>query len=274
MKHLRQNFTIFTFLLMATIFAFSSCQNDVATDDGGLSVTEAATYILSMTESGTVKVSDSVNGSSCWDIPNALKELYKTHPSVRVTLDLSGMNNLTFLPIWFFGEVYSLKSVILPDSLATINRQAFYGCKNLETVEIPDTCTAIRKGAFQNCTSLSEITLPSHNVCLEEETFYNCKNLTTVNILDISDISTNAFLNCTSLSEIVLPEGVAEIWPGAFEGCTALSKVTFAHPSDYYIRLHSESKAEIDVTNPATNAINLKDSNGEWFYETISRNWD
>ena len=43
---------------------------------------------------------------------------------------------------------------------------------------------------------------------------------------------------------------------------------------DYYIRFYSESKEAIDVTNPATNATNLKDSNGTWYYETITRNWD
>ena len=259
-------------LVFALLLVFG-CSNDSSGDGGdddydGLSVSEAAVYVRQMTASETVYVSDSVNGEGLWDLVDALHALYESSPDVRVTLDFSGMKKLTYLARGAFASCYALKAVVLPDTLATINGAAFYDCENLTKVSIPDTCTSISSSAFHDCKSLKSITIPSDLEYLAEYTFYGCTSLVTVNFPDqIQEIASYAFQDCTALSSVTLPKWLGTLQQMAFKGCTALSKVTFDWPDDYYI-----GDEKIDVTDPSTNATNLK-NDGTWFEKTISRKW-
>lgn len=51
----------------------------------------------------------------------------------------------------------SLKSIVIPDSVATIGIGSFYGCTSLETIEIPKTVTEIERSAFEDCTALISV---------------------------------------------------------------------------------------------------------------------
>ena len=48
---------------------------------------------------------------------------------------------------------------VIPDTVTTINCNAFRDCANLTRVEIPDTVTTIEWGAFYDCTSLLSVTI-------------------------------------------------------------------------------------------------------------------
>ena len=55
-----------------------------------------------------------------------------------------------------------IKSVVIPNGVTSIGREAFSGCKNLTSITIPDSVTSIGFSAFYSCTSLTSITIPSH----------------------------------------------------------------------------------------------------------------
>ena len=60
-----------------------------------------------------------------------------------------------------FVEMYSLESIILPDTLTTIEYGAFSECTSLKTLTIPEGFTSIGFAITENCTSLETIYLPS-----------------------------------------------------------------------------------------------------------------
>ena len=49
--------------------------------------------------------------------------------------------------------------VSLPEGLTNICDNAFYACPNLQSIVIPNTVTSIGRQAFINCTSLKQVTL-------------------------------------------------------------------------------------------------------------------
>ena len=51
-------------------------------------------------------------------------------------------------------DLFSMKHVIISDSVTEIENGFFYGCASLKSVVIPDSVTKIGDYAFQGCTSL------------------------------------------------------------------------------------------------------------------------
>ncbi len=71
----------------------------------------------------------------------------------------------------------ALKSVILPDSVTSIESSAFCGCKALEDINIPEGVTVIGPGAFQDCVSLNSIELPAGLSVMGIGVFTGCEAL-------------------------------------------------------------------------------------------------
>lgn len=67
------------------------------------------------------------------------------------------------------------KTLILPDTLERIEKQAFIECKNLTCVFLPASLTYIGEGAFKDCTSLREAYIPKSVVSIGEEAFTHFK---------------------------------------------------------------------------------------------------
>lgn len=63
----------------------------------------------------------------------------------------------------FFSNSNSIKKIILPETLETINSSCFYRFYSLESVHIPKNITSIEEDAFFRCSSLKEITVDPSN---------------------------------------------------------------------------------------------------------------
>lgn len=68
--------------------------------------------------------------------------------------------------------------ITIPDSVTTIGKYSFEGCKSLTGVTIPDSVTAIGNGAFYGCEALASITIPDSVTAIGHWAFENCKTLT------------------------------------------------------------------------------------------------
>ncbi len=76
-----------------------------------------------------------------------------------------------------FYKCKNITSVILPDSVISIEDRTFASCSNLTSITIPDSVTSIGDSAFMYCTSLISITIPDSVTSICEMAFYNCKSL-------------------------------------------------------------------------------------------------
>ena len=58
--------------------------------------------------------------------------------------------------------------VVIPNSVTTIGKYAFSGCKNLVSVSIPNSVTTIENSAFQSCDNLVAVSLPDGITSIED----------------------------------------------------------------------------------------------------------
>lgn len=150
-----------------------------------------------------------------------------------------------------FAFCSSLKSIMLPDNLKTIENCAFMGCNNLnmskfpntletiddlafaycfslESIEFPNSIKKIGESAFGECSGLKEIKLPNGIDTIENYTFYRCSRLNSVKFPEkIKKIKKGAFGECINLGSISIPE-VSIIEDYAFCSCSNLENVNFS----------------------------------------------
>ena len=125
-------------------------------------------------------------------------------------------------------QMRGVKNVIIPDTMTSIEDNAFSGCSSLMSITIPDSVTSIGDRAFSNCSSLMSITIPSRVTSIGVSTFYNCSSLTSVTFGEnsqLTSIEQEAFYGCSSLTNIYIPNGVSNIGLRAFYGCDNLIEI-------------------------------------------------
>ena len=115
-----------------------------------------------------------------------------------------------------YPECINITEFILPDSLLTIEADAFYRCGGLTELVIPDSVRSIGAGAFRNCYSLRKLTLPKDLTEISALMCYACLALVEVNIpKDVKVIKGDAFMECR-LKTINLSTSVEHIETFAF----------------------------------------------------------
>ena len=232
---------------------------------------------------GNISVDE--NGSPCGGNSGAiwsyLWTLQQNNPDIRLDLDLSGLivqqqatvSNLSghmentgtcfsgltclnsiILPegITIIGDFYdcsNFTSIVIPESVTTIDSSAFSNCYNLTNIvlpagitsigisafkgsgltniEIPDNVTNIGEKAFQNCENLRSVVLPKNLSNIKQSLFENCRNLMNINIPNnVTSIGMYSFKNCSALTSITIPGSVQTTGANAFENCSNLETVT------------------------------------------------
>lgn len=120
-----------------------------------------------------------------------------------------------------FMNCRSLKTIDLPESVTTIEVEAFSG-SGLRAIHLPNGIKKIPGDCFSN-TALTEITIPDsvHTIC--DNAFSRCRNLERVVLPDrLRTIEEHAFSDCPMLRDINLSPGVS-VGTGAFDFCSALA---------------------------------------------------
>ena len=138
---------------------------------------------------------------------------------------------ITTIDSFFLSSDQSLlESVIIPNSVTTIESSAFSGCSSLTSINIPDSVTSIGYNAFSDCSSLKSVTIGNGVTSIGSSAFSDCSRLTSVNLGNsVMTIGYNAFYNCDSLESINIPNCVKSIGSSAFENCSSLKSVTIGN---------------------------------------------
>jgi len=97
----------------------------------------------------------------------------------------------------------SLVKVRLPNTITSINIQAFFYCTALTDIVIPNNVTNIGKNAFTGCNGLTSIIIPNSVNYIGQYAFYVCGGLTDITIGNsVSYIDSYAFQSCSKLKTI------------------------------------------------------------------------
>ena len=157
-----------------------------------------------------------------------------------------------------FSGCDKLTSIVMPDSVTSIDSYAFYDCTSLvyneydnayylgsETnpylalvkakdieiysCEINSNTKLICADAFASCYRIASITIPDSVVSIGNDAFRSCGILNAVEIGEsVTSIGDDAFFGC-AIPFIVIPDSVVSIGNGAFAACSSLDYVTFAN---------------------------------------------
>lgn len=148
-----------------------------------------------------------------------------------------------------FSQSNNIYSVVVPDSVDTLERSAFYNLKNLKNVTLGSGIKTIKEEAFNYCENLQNINLPDTIVSVAGGAFANTKWLLnqpdgliyvgkvaykykgecpqSITIQSgTTEIADEAFLDCSLLTQVIIPHGVKAIGRQAFYNCTALSSIS------------------------------------------------
>lgn len=129
-------------------------------------------------------------------------------------------------------EGTSVHEIIIPQSIATIPVNCFYGCQNLSKVKLPEGLKAIAAAAFSYCSNLEDVTIPSTVELIDQAAFLGCTSLKKIEVPSgVLELFASCFADCTSLEEVIWHEGKSgvdfrSIYSQVFSGCTNLCKVT------------------------------------------------
>lgn len=151
-----------------------------------------------------------------------------------------------------FYECDTITSIILPDSIETIDERAFYGCSNLQRVQIPFNIGTVGTRAFSGCKKLARITPPSvasqaftrtsgssmgyfpdSLTELGDGAFGSCAALTEIRLPDSLKKMGIAVFSYTSITEIELPQSLTNISAGNSIGCNELKSITMVENDIY-----------------------------------------
>ena len=134
-------------------------------------------------------------------------------------------------------RVNSLKSVILPKSIASIGNGAFYNCSSLTEITIPSSVTSIGDSAF-SYTAVESILIPKSVETIGFGAFAFCPlKAYSVEVDNANYASKGGVLYNSDCSKLIaypagaatsfeIPSGVTEIGDAAFYGCVLLTDVT------------------------------------------------
>ena len=156
------------------------------------------------------------------------------YSSSGIFTDCSELKTVTFeegttkVARFLLAGCNSLESIVIPDTVTTIDEHAFYECLNLKDVKFSSALTTIEYRAFMGCTSLEELNLPDGLVAIKGYAFHGCTSLKKADIPDsVTGIAYNAFQNCSSMTDLKLSAGLKEIEKSTFNGCTGLVNITW-----------------------------------------------
>lgn len=150
---------------------------------------------------------------------------------------------------YMFYNMTQLQKIVLPDSITSIEDNAFNKCSSLASINIPNKVRTIGESVFNGCSSLpiynnvryadtyaigavdktqTSYTLKENTRFISSAAFQNCSKVESFTIPEkVRFIDDNTFYGCSSLTNIYLHQDISSIGNYAFYGCSSLTKIIF-----------------------------------------------
>lgn len=134
---------------------------------------------------------------------------------------------------------FSGKKLVIPDTyngrhVTKINKFAFNNNFNIETLILPDTIESINDRCFQHCSNLKEVNMSSG--IIGGLSFYGCKNLNKIILgSNVTKIQASAFFGCKNLSYLMIRCKNIELEQyGNFQECFNLKEIKINNDNSSY----------------------------------------
>ena len=120
-----------------------------------------------------------------------------------------------------FCDLSGLYKIFIPDGIEKIGYYAFGQNPEIQHIEMTDSVVEIEDSAFAFCGNLVSVVLSKNLRSISKELFCECENLTDVSIPDnVVSVGEDAFAGCKKIRELYVPDSVREIGKNAFPtGC-------------------------------------------------------
>ncbi|MBQ2979151.1 MAG: leucine-rich repeat protein [Bacteroidaceae bacterium] len=135
-------------------------------------------------------------------------------------LDLSQTDIAT---ISYCNNLSALHTVLLPETVKTLDNEAFYECSSLIVVDMPGV-EQIGDYAFYGCEQLRDIDL-SRVKRVGEYAFYECTSLIGANLISAETLGYYSFSYCSQLQSVTFNDNLQVIPDGCFYNCPSLTTV-------------------------------------------------
>ncbi len=138
------------------------------------------------------------------------------------------------LPNCTFQDCQFLYEVVLPESISVIGHGA-YRASGIASVVVPDTVKSIESYAFADCKSLVDVEIMEGALTeVGGAAFENCVSLTTLLIPEgVTRIGGHMCMGCTSLSYVSIPSTINMIGSAAFYDCISLETLYVPKALEY-----------------------------------------
>lgn len=153
--------------------------------------------------------------AECTDI-NVLYDYAFEYKNVKIGYEISGDYNVKENGIVYSKDKKTViscdtektGSVVLPNTVTKINRNAFNSCSKITSVTVPNSVTEIVYGTFADCTSLKTVNLSSELTEIGEWAFAGCTSLTSITLPNKLESINSAAFRDSGLKSITIPDSV------------------------------------------------------------------
>ncbi len=153
---------------------------------------------------------------------------YGEDTKVIIPSNIDG-KKVTAIGGWAFYD-RAITSIEIPNTVTTIEKEAFYCCENLKTVKFQanSQLKTIGEDAFYE-TAITSIEIPNTVTNIGNDAFSHCENLKTVKFQANSQLKTIGYcvFYDTAITSIEIPNTVTNIRSSAFVDCENLKTVKF-----------------------------------------------
>lgn len=128
-----------------------------------------------------------------------------------------------------FANNTFIETVIIPDGVRIIGKQAFFRCSSLQSIHLPEGVTEIGDQCFGGCSRLDEVIVPQSLETVGSMAFLGCFALREITFGNgLKTIGDNAFHTCSALGRVIVPSEDVSIEPTAFEECPEEMELIYA----------------------------------------------
>ena len=134
-------------------------------------------------------------------------------------------NTVTTIERSAFESSTKLRTVVLPNSVENIAPRTFTNCAKLSSVRLPEGITELPDFIFEGCESLTSFTIPPTVTRIGESAFNQSGIVINSIPENVTSIGNNAFYYCEGITSMVIPNTVTSLGWGVFCFCRELQSI-------------------------------------------------